>query len=705
MIPKFTKQFILLFFFSSAIFAQFSLDVSDPQASWYRYKGTIEEATISVGPKGIFSQISTYLTFSAKGTSFPTSSQIEIVLRFDLPEGSFVTDLWLWIGDKISKGVILDTWTASSIYEGIVNRRRDPAILTKKGPHSYELRVYPLIPGGTRKVKITYLVPNSWSTSSVAIQLPLEILKTTANKIQNVNLITWKNAEWDNPRVTSLGGSFTEKNDTFFGDHFEMPIPNYYAFSSLNLEFNNPMVNGVFLKVFKKLNEGYYQLSLFPNASLTVAKKKVLFLIDYDSRKSNATRKQILDGIKSMLKTNFVTGDVFNIFYSGLSIGKASANWISVDSANISSTFYKVTESSLSTYSNLPTLLREGYDYIANNNGGMVYFISNSDQVGSYLTANQLIADIKKIMTSNVPTYILDCNDKEFTYYYFSNRSYIGNEYFYDNLARLTGGVYSHATSNLQNSMNDLVQRISGTLTSFDLYTTLENGFCYSRQPLGTSNQNVYLTQAVTQLGKFVGNFPFIIKTSGMYNSNPFTQTMVIQDAEWRMTDNVTEKMWISSYISSLESRQINNSTISEIINLSLTNRVLSRYSAFLAVEGDTAYCRDCYNDNGNFTDVKEDQEIPTEFSIDAYPNPFNSQVTITVKLPNNMKTKNLTFKIYNILGQVVKTFTINESIGNVLKLKWDGLNDAGQVASSGVYIFTVGGSGFTKSLKLMYVK
>ncbi|MCL4551892.1 MAG: T9SS type A sorting domain-containing protein [Bacteroidetes bacterium] len=705
MIPRVTKHLMLFFFISSAIFAQFNLEVSNPQALWYRYRGTIDEATISVGPKGVFSQVSTYLTFSAKGTSFPTSSQLEIVLRFDLPEGSFVTDLWLWIGDKISKGVILDTWTASSIYEGIVNRRRDPAILMKKGPRSYELRVYPLLPGGSRKVRITYLVPNNWSTNSVSIPLPLEILKTTANKIQNVNLVTWKNSEWDNPRVTSLSGLFTEKSDTFYGDHLEMPLQSYDSFSSMNLEFNNPMVNGVFLKVYKKTNEGYYQLSLFPNASLTVAKKKVLFLIDYDSRKSNATRKQVLDGIKSMLKTNFAVGDQFNIFYSGLNIGKASNNWLGTDSATIEATFYKVTENSLSTYSNLPTLLKEGYDYIIKNNGGVVYFVSNSDQVGSYQTANQLLADIKNIMTSNVPTYILDFNDREFTYYYFSNRSFIGNEYFYDNLARMTAGVYSHSTSNLSGSMNDLAQRISGTLTSFDLYTTLDNGFCYSRQSLGRSNQGVYLNQPVTQLGKFVGDFPFVIKTSGIYNTSPFTQTMVFQDQQSLLTDNITEKMWVSSYISSLENGPMDNSKISEIVNLSMTNRVLSKYTAFLSVESDTAYCSDCYNDNGNFTDVKQDQEIPTEFSLDAYPNPFNSQVIITVKLSSNMSRKNLTFKIYNILGQVVKTFTVDESSGSIIKLKWDGMNDGGQVAASGVYIFTVSGSGFTKSLKLMYVK
>ncbi len=118
MCKKITGLFLLLMLFcATGVIAQNYLKVLDPQQTWYSYQGTIEEATMSVSPKGLFSQVSLYLTFSARGTSFSSESQLETVLNFSLPEGSFVTDLWLWIGDNISKGVLLDTWTASSIYE------------------------------------------------------------------------------------------------------------------------------------------------------------------------------------------------------------------------------------------------------------------------------------------------------------------------------------------------------------------------------------------------------------------------------------------------------------------------------------------------------------------------------------------------------------------------------------------------------------
>ncbi|MEK6552193.1 MAG: hypothetical protein AABZ54_01915, partial [Bacteroidota bacterium] len=89
MVPKITRSIIFYFLLSSVCLqAQSTLEVLDPQQGWPRYKGTIEEATFSVIPNGLFSQVSAYLTFSSRGTNFNSSAQLEIIMNFDLPEGS-----------------------------------------------------------------------------------------------------------------------------------------------------------------------------------------------------------------------------------------------------------------------------------------------------------------------------------------------------------------------------------------------------------------------------------------------------------------------------------------------------------------------------------------------------------------------------------------------------------------------------------------
>lgn len=707
MLSKVTKCLLPFLFCAANLLAQFNLTVTDPQMTWYSSKGTIEEAVFSVGQKGLYSQVSAYLTFSARGGNFQGGSQLEVVMNFELPEGSFVTDLWLWIGDKISKGIILDVWSASSIYEGIVQRRRDPAILKKKGPRSYELRVYPMNGNGTRKVRITYLVPNIWNENFVSTPLPINLLKVSLNKTSPASVVTWTNLEWTSPSITGSDGVFQSSSDTFFNDHIKMDISNPNTSFPYTLNFKNPMINGVYFKYFKNNQDGFYQLSLLPAASQTVMNKKVLFLIDYDSRKSTTSRAQIIDALKQNLLNNSKPGDSFNLFYSGLNIGKLSTDWMKADTAGINSAFQQIKENSISTYSNLPTLLRDGYDFVIKKGGGTVCLISNSDQLGSNQNANQVINDIRNMLTINVNTYILDYNDKDLYYFYFNNRSYLGNEYLYDNLAKLTGGSFQRISGTFSNSLTDLYLKIGGTITSFDLYTTLDNGFSFARYTLANGSSTITMNKPIFQIGKFFGDFPFIIKTSGIYNSTPFTQSMIIEDANNKLGEDAIEKMWVNSYINSLESGPINNSVINEMLNLSTKHSILTKYTAFLALEDSTSICKTCYYDDGNpigTTDIKEDKELPTDFSISAYPNPFNSQVTITVKLPMNMIGQKFTFRIYNMLGQVVKTFHVTD-MTNVIKLSWDGKSDDGELISSGMYIFTATAPNFTKSLKLMYLK
>jgi Ca-activated chloride channel family protein len=103
--------------------------IQHPQQQFRQGQGTIEQAMISIRPQGLYMEYGLYLTFSARGLSFTARDSVEVRFFFDLPAEAIVHDLWLWVGDEIVRAKIYDRWTASSIYENIVRRRRDPAIL------------------------------------------------------------------------------------------------------------------------------------------------------------------------------------------------------------------------------------------------------------------------------------------------------------------------------------------------------------------------------------------------------------------------------------------------------------------------------------------------------------------------------------------------------------------------------------------------
>lgn len=85
------------------------------------------------------------------------------------------------------------------------------------------------------------------------------------------------------------------------------------------------------------------------------------------------------------------------------------------------------------------------------------------------------------------------------------------------------------------------------------------------------------------------------------------------------------------------------------------------------------------------------------------YPNPFNPETTIRYTLPLN---KQISVKIYNMMGQVVRTLVDNKlQTAGDYSVVWDGRDDAGVRAASGTYIYTLEFGNFKKSQRMTLVK
>jgi flagellar hook assembly protein FlgD len=89
-----------------------------------------------------------------------------------------------------------------------------------------------------------------------------------------------------------------------------------------------------------------------------------------------------------------------------------------------------------------------------------------------------------------------------------------------------------------------------------------------------------------------------------------------------------------------------------------------------------------------NSTDVAEDtgQTLASRLILrDNYPNPFNPQTTIYYTLPEPGRVQ---LEIFNVGGALIRTLVDEtQAAGERLKI-WDGRDDHGRAASSGVYFY-----------------
>lgn len=96
--------------------------------------------------------------------------------------------------------------------------------------------------------------------------------------------------------------------------------------------------------------------------------------------------------------------------------------------------------------------------------------------------------------------------------------------------------------------------------------------------------------------------------------------------------------------------------------------------------------------------------QIPLTFDLlQNYPNPFNPVTIIKFQIP---RLTDLKIKIYNILGQEIKTMIDKKFSAGSYELQWDGTDSFGKKVASGIYIYRIETSGgFVKSRKLIYLK
>jgi Ca-activated chloride channel family protein len=116
-----------------------------------------------------------------------------------------------------------------------------------------------------------------------------------------------------------------------------------------------------------------------------------------------------------------------------------------------------------------------------------------------------------------------------------------------------------------------------------------------------------------------------------------------------------------------------------QIIELSIAFGVISPFTSF-----------------GNPTNVedeiivRDDQAGPRDFRIlGNYPNPFNPSTTIRLMIGKDIQ-RDIVLKIYNSLGELVRSIAIYVSEAGTYEIFWDGKFTSGQEAPSDVYIYTI---------------
>ena len=257
---------------------------------------------------------------------------IEVEYMFPIPPGAAIDSMTLVVDGKEFAARLLKADEARKIYEGIVRRKKDPALLEYVGFGMYKTRAFPLVPGKPCKVLVTYKNVCKKDRDLVEVWYPLNTEKFSAKAIESVRVTVDIKSKMDiGPVYSPTHDLHVERKDNrhviaTYKAKEALPTSDFQCF----YKAGNEKVGATLLtQQAAGGKDGHFMLLVSPNpraAKQHFVAKDVVVVFDHSGSMSGEKLKQAKGALEYVLK-NLNGEDRFNVvayndgvdaFYSGL---------------------------------------------------------------------------------------------------------------------------------------------------------------------------------------------------------------------------------------------------------------------------------------------------------------------------------------------------------------------------------------------------
>jgi Ca-activated chloride channel family protein len=255
-----------------------------------------------------------------------TRHELEGIYIFPLPEEAAISEFAMYVEGERWEGEILPREEARAIYEEIVRRSLDPALLEYVGRDTFKASIFPIEPGDDRRVELAYtqILENEGGLVKYVYPLdterfsaePLEevVISVRVHSAQPIRAIYSPSHDVAVDRVDehTVNVSF-EAYDVLPDRDFEL----YYTVSDENFGVN-------LLSYSERGEDGFFLLLVAPKMAMDereVVAKDVIFVVDTSGSMAGEKIAQAKDALEYILD-NLNPEDRFNIvaFSTGVRI-------------------------------------------------------------------------------------------------------------------------------------------------------------------------------------------------------------------------------------------------------------------------------------------------------------------------------------------------------------------------------------------------
>lgn len=281
----------------------------------------------------------------------PNAMILEGSYVFPIPEDASLTEFTMIMNGKKVVGEVLERDKARGIYEAIVAKQRDPALLEYVGRRLFRARVFPIPAKGTAEVSLTYVEELKTDAGIQEYRYPLKTqafskqpVKSLAMHISVESSSGIQNTFSPSHKINVSQSKVVEKRIVSFEGKQALASKDFHLLIALGKK----MVGCNLLTDFSKNDGGFFLLRFAPNISDIGAgkpmTKDVVFVVDTsgsmrEDKKMEQAKRAIVYGLKGLNP-----GDRFNIVAFSTDARPYAENLQGVDDKHIAAAIEWVNE-------------------------------------------------------------------------------------------------------------------------------------------------------------------------------------------------------------------------------------------------------------------------------------------------------------------------------------------------------------------------
>lgn len=280
---------------------------------------------------------------------------IEGTYIFPLPEKAAISEFAMWTDGKRLVGEILDKEKARKIYEDIVRRMKDPALLEYIGTNMFKASVYPIPARGEKRIQLNYTQILKLDFGICYYFYPLNTEKFSPRPLNNVTITAkiTSNVPIKSVYSPTHNIKITKKDDyniiVSYEENNVKPDKNfelYYTVSKEDIGLN-------LLTHKEKAEGGFFMVLVSPKQEIKkTIKKDIAFVVDTSGSMAGEKIHQAKESLKFCINSLNI-GDRFNLISFSTEIEKFKPDLID----------YTAQKSSKNNIILIMTICWEGYSH------------------------------------------------------------------------------------------------------------------------------------------------------------------------------------------------------------------------------------------------------------------------------------------------------------------------------------------------------